>query len=83
LDAGKETMQSTRQDVETDWRAAAEALRRQGERFLAAQVDRFVARMPAVQTDAQRMAERWREQGRNQALERPEASQDPSLTRAR
>lgn len=83
LDAGKETMQSTRQDVETDWRAAAEALRRQGESSLAAQVDRFVARMPAVQTDAQRMAERWREQGRNQALERPEASQDASLTRAR
>jgi hypothetical protein len=70
LDAGKETMQGTRQDVEADWRAAAEALRRQGERVLAAQVDRFVARMPAVETDARRMAERWREQARNRALER-------------
>jgi len=70
LDAGKETMQGTRRDVEADWRAAAETLRRQGERVLAAQVDRFVARMPGVETDARRMAERWREQARNRALER-------------
>jgi len=70
LDAGKEAMQGTRRDVEADWRATADALRRQGEGDLAARVDRFVARMPAVQTDAQRMAERWREQARSRALER-------------
>ena len=70
LDAGKEAMQGTRQEVAADWRATADALRRQGEGDLAAQVDRFVARMPAVQTDAQRMADRWREQGRSRALER-------------
>jgi hypothetical protein len=70
LDAGKEAMQDTRREVEADWRATADALRRQGEGELAAQVDRFVARMPDVQTDAQRMAERWRAQARIRAPER-------------
>ena len=70
LDAGEEAMQGTRRDVAADWRATADALRGQGEGDLAAQVDRFVARMPAVQTDAQRMAERWREQARSRGLER-------------
>lgn len=70
LDAGLKAMQGTRQEVAADWRATAEALRRQGEGDLAAQVDRFVARMPEVQTDAQRMAARWREQARSRAPER-------------
>lgn len=70
LDAGQEAMQGTRRDVEADWRATADALRRQGEAELAAQVDRFVARMPAVQSDAQRMAERWKEQARIRTPER-------------
>jgi hypothetical protein len=63
-------MQGTRRDVEADWRATADALRRQGEGDLAARVDRFVARMPAMQTDAQRMAERWRAHARSRGLER-------------
>ena len=70
LDAGTEAMQSMRQEVAADWRATADALRRQGEGELAAQVDRFVARMPVVQTDAQSLAERWKEQGRSRTLDR-------------
>jgi hypothetical protein len=70
LDAGRAAMQTSRRDVEADWHATADALRRQGNAELAARVDRFVARMPAVQTDAQRMAERWKEQASIRALER-------------
>lgn len=73
LDAGQEAMQGTRRDVEADWRATADALRRQGEAELAARVDHFVARMPAVRTDAQRIAERWKEEARIRALERTKA----------
>ena len=73
LDAGKEAMQSTRQEVEANWHATADALRRQGEGALATQVDRFVARMPDVQTDAQRLAERWKEQVSVRAPERTKA----------
>lgn len=69
LDGGQGTMRSTRREVVADWRATAEALRRKGEEDLAARVDRFVARMPDVQTDAQRMADRWREQVGNRTLE--------------
>jgi len=83
LDAGKEAMQGTRQEVEADWRATSDALRRQGQGGLAVQVDRFIARMPAVETEARRIAERWRTQVRDRALERPEPGRDPSLTRAR
>ncbi|SDZ70581.1 Relaxase/Mobilisation nuclease domain-containing protein [Variovorax sp. YR266] len=69
-DAGQEAMQGTRQAVISDWRTTAEALRRQGEDGLVAQVNRFVARMPAVQTDTRRLADRWRKQARGRALER-------------
>ncbi|WP_256331067.1 relaxase/mobilization nuclease domain-containing protein [Variovorax sp. YR266] len=69
LDAGNEAMQGTRQEVAADWQATAELLRRQGEADLAAKVERFVARMPPVQTDAQRMAERWREAERSRVAE--------------
>jgi hypothetical protein len=70
LEDGQEAMQSTRRDVAADWRATADALRRQGEGDLAAQMDRFVEGMPDAQTDAQRMANRWREQVRNRTPER-------------
>ncbi|SEU23354.1 relaxase/mobilization nuclease domain-containing protein [Variovorax sp. OV084] len=73
LEDGQEAMQSTRRDVAADWRATADALRRQGEGDLAAQVDRFVARMPPVRTDARRMADRWREAERRRALGRADA----------
>jgi hypothetical protein len=74
LDAGKETMQRTRQEVVAGWHAIADALRSQGQAELADRVERFVARMPAVQTDAQRMADRWRETERSRALERADAN---------
>jgi len=70
LDAGQAAMQGTRQEVAADWRVTADALRRQSQGDLAAQVDRFVARMPDVRTDAQRMADRWRGQAKNRTLER-------------
>jgi hypothetical protein len=74
LDAGKETMQRTRQEVVADWRATADALRSQGQAELADWVERFVTRMPTVQTDAQRMADRWREAERSRAPERADAN---------
>jgi hypothetical protein len=37
---------------------------------LAAQVDHFTARMPEVQTDDQRLAERWRDAEKNRTLGR-------------
>ena len=64
LEIGQEAMRSTRREVTADWRATAEALRRQGEENIAAHVDQFVAGLPDVQTDAQRIADRWREQVR-------------------
>lgn len=67
-DAGQAKMQDTRQEVLADWHATVGMLRRQGETRLAAQVDRFTERMPAVQTDDQRLANGWREQAKHQAL---------------
>ena len=81
LDAGKEAMQSTRQEVAADWQSTAEALRSQGEGELAARVDRFVARMPDVQTDSQRMAERWRAQARTREPDR--TNNEPPRQQAR
>jgi hypothetical protein len=74
LDEGQEKMRNTRQQVVADWHATADALRRQGEADLADRVERFVVRMPAVQTDAQRMADRWRETERSRAPERADAN---------
>ncbi|MEJ8816114.1 relaxase/mobilization nuclease domain-containing protein [Variovorax ureilyticus] len=59
LEGGRETLQGTRNAVLADWQLTAAALRRQGRGELAAQVDRFVAQMPPVQTDAQRLAAQW------------------------
>ena len=73
LDAGKEAMQRTRQEVAADWQATADTLRRQGQAELAERVESFVGRMPAVQTDEQRMAKRWKDAERNRAQERTDA----------
>jgi hypothetical protein len=72
-DAGQGKMRGTRQEVLRDWHATAEILRRQGEARLAAQVVRFTVGMPAVQTDDQRLAERWREAGKSRMLARADA----------
>jgi len=77
LGAGQEAMQATRQAVMADWRTTAEALRRQGEVDLAAQVDRFTAHMPPVQTDAQRIADRWTEAEKSRAPEHARAKPPP------
>lgn len=74
VDDGQEKMRNTRREVVADWRATADALRNQDQAELADRVGRFVARMPAVQTDAQRMADRWRETERSRALERADAN---------
>jgi hypothetical protein len=74
LDAGKETMQRTRSEVLARWHAVTDALRSQGQAELADRVERFIARMPAVQTDAQRMADRWRKTERSRVPERADAN---------
>ncbi|BEP65339.1 hypothetical protein GmRootV213_58930 (plasmid) [Variovorax sp. V213] len=73
VDDGKEKMRNTRAEVVTDWHATAEALRSQGEADLAARVDHFVARMPDVLSEAQRLAERWREQTTRRPPDREDA----------
>ncbi|MDQ0570024.1 hypothetical protein QFZ42_001858 [Variovorax paradoxus] len=75
-DAGQAKMQDTRQEVLADWHATVGMLRRQGETRLAAQADRFTERMPAVQTDDQRLANGWREQVKHQTL-RPSDIKSP------
>jgi len=70
LDAGRDEMRRTRQQVRTDWQSTADRLRRQGQGELADSVERFVARMPAVQTDWQRMAQHWKNTARNRVVER-------------
>lgn len=53
---GKAAMRSTRSEVEADWAATREVLRRQGHEGLARQVERFVESMPAVRTERERIA---------------------------
>jgi Relaxase/Mobilisation nuclease domain len=78
---GLETMRNTRREVAADWHATAEALQKQGETDLAARVGHFVARMPDVQTDARRLADRWKEQGKHRTQERSELSRPKSKRR--
>lgn len=70
LAQGKDTLQGTRDAVRDDWQATAQTLRRQGWGDLAAQVDRFMAQMPPVQTDGERLAEQWRVWQRTSTPER-------------
>lgn len=70
IEQGRDTLQRTRDAVRGDWQVTAQTLRRQGETELAAQVERFAAQMPPVQTDAQRMAEQWQVQQRVPTPER-------------
>jgi hypothetical protein len=70
LAAGKDALQATRDVVTNDWRATAEALRRQDQGELAGEVERFISQMPRVQTDAERIAARWVTQQRRATPER-------------
>ncbi|BEP51477.1 hypothetical protein GmRootV116_51730 (plasmid) [Variovorax sp. V116] len=81
VDNGQEQMRNTRRAVVADWRATADALRRQRKADLAAQVDHFVERMPDIQTDSQRLADHWKEQIRRRTPDRDNAQ--PPATRTR
>jgi len=70
LDEGQGKMRNTRQEVVADWHATANALRRRGEADLASCVDHLIARMPDVQTEAQRLADHWNERTRYRVLDR-------------
>jgi len=55
---GHSRLEQTRREVERGWLALAERMDQEGKREIAAQVRRFVQRMPPVRTDRQWMAER-------------------------
>jgi hypothetical protein len=56
LNDGRETLERTRAAVDAQWERTARALDAQGEVALAASVRAFAASLPAVMTDAQRIA---------------------------
>jgi hypothetical protein len=55
VEPGKSTLVATRKEVERGWRATSEILEHQGQTALAAQVRRFAAQMPPVQTEKERI----------------------------
>jgi len=57
---GKAKLLQTRQDVEHGWRTVSQILEREGQPALAAEVNRFVERMPAPRTEKERIAEQLR-----------------------
>jgi hypothetical protein len=56
-EAGKAKLLQTRQDVEQGWRRVRGILEREGQPALAAEIDRYVERMPPPQTEKERIAE--------------------------
>jgi Relaxase/Mobilisation nuclease domain len=62
---GKETLIETRKRVERGWSAASEILAAQGQKDLAAEVKRFVSRMPPPRSDREVIAEELRKQLRD------------------
>jgi hypothetical protein len=57
-DAGHSRLTQTRREVELGWRAYAELLENDGRQAEAADVRRFIERMPPARTDCQWIAER-------------------------
>jgi hypothetical protein len=57
VEEGKLTLLETRRTVVAGWRAVSERLRADGYHGLAEHVDRFVDRMPPVQTDREAFIE--------------------------
>ena len=53
---GKETLIETRKEVERGWWGVSEILAAQGQRDLAAEVERFVSRMPPPRSDRELIA---------------------------
>jgi len=62
---GKETLIETRNRVERGWWAASEILAARGQRDLAAEVKRFVSRMPPPRSDRELIAEELRKHARD------------------
>ena len=58
---GKANLLQTRRDVEHGWRAASQILEREGQPALAAEVNRFVERMPPPRTEKEEIAKKLRE----------------------
>lgn len=56
LESGKSKLIATRKAVERSWRAIGDILMSEGQPELAAQVERFVARMPPLQTEREWIA---------------------------
>jgi relaxase-like protein len=73
-DSGRATLAATRGQVEADWKATIESLRRQGEEALAKQAERFAGAMPPVRTDGERIAA-----GLLEALKARRAARDPDV----
>ena len=63
-ESGKSKLIETRKDVERGWRSTIDILLDQGHPELAAQVQRFVDRMPPPQTEKDLVAHNLRERGR-------------------
>ena len=69
---GKETLIETREDVERGWWGVSEILAAQGQKELAAEVNRYVGQMPPPRSDRELIAEALRKQIRDaQAREGP------------
>ena len=62
---GKETLIETRKEVERGWWGVSEILAAQGQRDLAAEVKRFVSRMPPPRSDRELIAEELRKRVRD------------------
>jgi len=62
---GKETLIETRKKVERGWWEVSEILAAQGQKDLAAEVKRFVSRMPPPRSDRELIAEELRKQVRD------------------
>jgi hypothetical protein len=69
---GKQTLIETREHVERGWRGVSEILAAQGQKDLAAEVNRYVGQMPPPRSDRELIAEALRKQIRDaQAREGP------------
>jgi MobA/VirD2-like, nuclease domain len=64
-DPGKQALMETRKEVERGWWEVSEILAAQGQRELAAEVKRFVSRMPPPRSDREMIADELRKHDRN------------------
>jgi hypothetical protein len=69
FDRGRETLQQTRTEVVTGWRAIARQLEEAGDSGLAEKVNRFVEQMPPPTTDQVQLARQFGARGRSQRID--------------